>query len=223
MVVINRQTHQPHYICNSRPDPALALQCGLIRCGPVRCCLWDTWWVSATARSHLQPLWPTDTWDTDHATYICSTRPHPALVPPTCLTVWLGHLMSICCGHQSSSAIVFMNHSQQRLSVLNSFVAISIHCSIVGCNPQTHTQESNFYSAKVNRKSAGKSIRKCLRSTWAHVTDWMSCGFTSHSTQNRSFQRRFPQANLLAWYGKTKPNTTKAHIHQSEEMHYNIK
>jgi len=26
-----------------------------------------------------------------------------------------------------------------------------------------------------------------------------------------------PQANLLAWYGKTKPNTTKAHIHQSKE------
>jgi len=30
------------------------------------------------------------------------------------------------------------------------------------------------------------------------------------------------QANLLAWYGKTKPNTTKAHIHQSKEM-YNTK
>jgi len=28
-------------------------------------------------------------------------------------------------------------------------------------------------------------------------------------------------ANLLAWYGKTKPNTTKAHIHQSKEM-YNM-
>jgi len=28
-----------------------------------------------------------------------------------------------------------------------------------------------------------------------------------------------PQANLLAWCGKTKPNTTKAHIHQSKEMH----
>jgi len=27
----------------------------------------------------------------------------------------------------------------------------------------------------------------------------------------------------LAWYGKTKPNTTKAHIHQSEEMYYNTK
>jgi len=30
-----------------------------------------------------------------------------------------------------------------------------------------------------------------------------------------------PKANLLAWYGKTKPNTTKAHIHQSKEMYYN--
>jgi len=30
-----------------------------------------------------------------------------------------------------------------------------------------------------------------------------------------------PQANL--WYGKTKPNTTKAHIRQSKEMYYNTK
>jgi len=30
-----------------------------------------------------------------------------------------------------------------------------------------------------------------------------------------------PQANLLAWYGKTKPNATKAHIHQSKDMYYN--
>jgi len=29
----------------------------------------------------------------------------------------------------------------------------------------------------------------------------------------------FLQANLLAWYGKTKPNTTKAHIHQSKDYH----
>jgi len=29
----------------------------------------------------------------------------------------------------------------------------------------------------------------------------------------------FPQANLLAWYGKN--NTTKAHIRQSKEMYYN--
>ena len=34
----------------------------------------------------------------------------------------------------------------------------------------------------------------------------------------------FPQANLLAWYGKnTKPITTKAHIHQSQETYYSTK
>jgi len=36
----------------------------------------------------------------------------------------------------------------------------------------------------------------------------------------RSFLRR-SQANLLAWYGKTKPNTTIARIHQSKEIYYN--
>ena len=29
------------------------------------------------------------------------------------------------------------------------------------------------------------------------------------------------QANLWAWYGKTKPNATKACIHQSKEMYFN--
>jgi len=32
-----------------------------------------------------------------------------------------------------------------------------------------------------------------------------------------------PQANLLACYGKTKPNTTKAHIHQSKGRYYKRK
>jgi len=32
-----------------------------------------------------------------------------------------------------------------------------------------------------------------------------------------------PQASLLAWYGKTKPNTRKADIHQSKEMYNNTK
>jgi len=31
------------------------------------------------------------------------------------------------------------------------------------------------------------------------------------------------QANLVPWYGKTKPNTTKAHVHQWKEMYYNTK
>jgi len=30
-----------------------------------------------------------------------------------------------------------------------------------------------------------------------------------------------PEANLLAWYGKTNPNITKASIHQSKQMSYN--
>lgn len=32
------------------------------------------------------------------------------LVALTCLTIWLGHLMSICCGHQSLSAMWSKNH-----------------------------------------------------------------------------------------------------------------
>jgi len=28
------------------------------------------------------------------------------------------------------------------------------------------------------------------------MTDWLCCGFTSHSTQNRLFRRRFPSQSL---------------------------
>jgi len=34
--------------------------------------------------------------------------------------------------------------------------------------------------------------------------------------------RDVPQANLLAWYGKTEPNTTNAHVHQSKQMYNKI-
>jgi len=44
----------------------------------------------------------------------------------------------------------------------------------------------------------------------------------SHSTQNKSFGEVL-EANLYAWYGKTKANTTKACIHQSKQMYYNSK
>jgi len=41
----------------------------------------------------------------------------------------------------------------------------------------------------------------------------------SHSTQNRSFRRRSPSQSLgLVGYGKIKPNTTKARIHQSRDI-----
>jgi len=41
--------------------------------------------------------------------------------------------------------------------------------------------------------------------------DRLSCGFTSHSTQNMSFQRRFQSLGLV--WKKTNRNTTKARIH----------
>jgi len=31
------------------------------------------------------------------------------------------------------------------------------------------------------------------------------------------------KANFLVWHGKTKPNTTKAHIHQLKDRYYNTK
>ena len=48
-------------------------------------------------------------------------------------------------------------------------------------------------------------------------------GCMSHSTQNTSFRRRFLKPVSGLGMEKTKPNTTKAHIHQSKEMHCNTK
>jgi len=47
------------------------------------------------------------------------------------------------------------------------------------------------------------------------LIDWLSCGFTSYSAQNRSFWRRFPKP--ISWLGmeKTKPNTTKARFQKT--------
>jgi len=46
-----------------------------------------------------------------------------------------------------------------------------------------------------------------------------------HATNDASHYTKPPtdQTNLSAWYGKTKRNTTKAHIHQSKQMYYNVK
>jgi len=53
------------------------------------------------------------------------------------------------------------------------------------------------------------------------IIDWLKV-FASHLTQNNSFRRHSPSQSLgLVW--KTKPNTTKAHIHQSKEIHYKTK
>jgi len=53
------------------------------------------------------------------------------------------------------------------------------------------------------------------------LIDWVK---VLHPTQHKICHfGDVPQANLLASYGKTKPNTTKAHIHQSKELYNNKK
>jgi len=85
------------------------------------------------------------------------------------------------------------------------------------------------------RPYANKSFAACSKQitmTAPHhsiLTGWMlflipkaAQPAVSHSTQKGPFGD-VPQAKLLAWYGKTKPNTTKASIHQSTEIYCNTK
>jgi len=46
-------------------------------------------------------------------------------------------------------------------------------------------------------------------------TDWLSCGIMSHSTHFTDV----PQGNVLAWYGKAKPNTTHSLIKRNVLQH----
>ena len=73
------------------------------------------------------------------------------------------------------------------------------------------------YTLQQNQQQQVVNVIGSKATLLLHMTDW------SQSTQNRSFQRRFPKP--ISWFGveKTKPNTTKVRIHQSKEMHYNTK
>jgi len=55
----------------------------------------------------------------------------------------------------------------------------------------------------------------------AWLTDWVKVLRPTRHKIGHSGD--VPQANLFAWYGKTKSNTTKARTHQSKEMYYNTK
>ena len=54
-----------------------------------------------------------------------------------------------------------------------------------------------------------------VRTLW--LTDWLSCGFMSHSAQNRSFRRRLPKPVSFSGMKKTQPNTTNVRIHQPKK------
>jgi len=59
-----------------------------------------------------------------------------------------------------------------------------------------------------------------LKST-ASLSYWVNVlGSTRHKIRHFG---DVPEANLLAWYGKTKPNTTNTRIHQSKQMYHNTK
>ena len=93
--------------------------------------------------------------------------------------------------------------------------------------------EKSHINKKVN------TLHHCLHNSHWHQfskalgsrSQWIQC---STKITMMSYELRFyiptqhkighygnvPQANLSAWYGKTKPNTTKASIHQPKEMYY---
>ena len=101
---------------------------------------------------------------------------------------------------------------------------VSVHSRAASCQElstlrsqsRTPCSKSSQWSSRFLRTQIpdGSSVKRINLS----VLDWLSCGFTSHSTQNRSFRRRFPKP--ISWLGmkKTKPNTTKALIHLSKNV-----
>jgi len=91
-----------------------------------------------------------------------------------------------------------------------------------GTAAEKHTWIVNCKSATENPCSAKKlaTVVDATLSDW--LIDWV---VVLRPTQQKiGHFRDGPQDNLLAWYGKTKtkPNTTKAHIHQSKEIQQNI-
>ena len=91
--------------------------------------------------------------------------------------------------------------------------------SAAQCSPSAYKPPPSEYTDP-GPVSLGRyvDIRCSASFSWpcmSNQTHWLGCDFTSHSTQNRSFRRRFPKP--ISWLGieKTKHNTTKACNHQS--------
>ena len=77
-------------------------------------------------------------------------------------------------------------------------------------------------SWRQQRPASEPSWTSAARLHTRYVIDWVVV--LCPTRKNWSLRTCFPQANLLAWRGiKTKPNTTKARIHQSKETNYNTK
>ena len=96
-------------------------------------------------------------------------------------------------------------------------LANTVECPVHGCNaalcqiPLTtcclsvHTEALYIWNySHFSSVTLASSFSKLKLSNhlidW--LSDWLSCGFTSHSTQNKSFRRRFPKP--VSWPGMEK-------------------
>ena len=119
-----------------------------------------------------------------------------------------------------------INHERQRCGLLsNDFDHLFNWYSFlkllqVGTHPKNRifwTVEAVFLQTRRPSHCSTNSVKEKKEIVIDRVKD-----FLSHSTQNMSFWTRSPSQSLgLVW--KTEPDTTKAHIHQTKEMYYNIK
>ena len=99
-----------------------------------------------------------------------------------------------------------------------------VHIDAKSASLQPSSIEANVLYSYAGRSQAWtKPINQQMDELTKHtsikwmVNDWLSCGFTPHSTQNR-----YPSKTLgLVW--KKLNLTQKAHIRQSKEMYYNTK
>ena len=66
----------------------------------------------------------------------------------------------------------------------------------------------HHHSSSAVQPHCGSAMKPCNEH---RLIDQLSCGFTSHATQNRSFRRRFPKP--ISWHimKQTKPNTKSTH------------
>ena len=104
----------------------------------------------------------------------------------------------------------------------------TMHCrsTVAGSDLHSHTIHSPLQPSRlapIQQRTSTLKMQDCTTTAPFCWTDWLNCGFTSHSTQNRSFRRRLPKPIFSLGMEKTKPNTTKAHCHQSKENVLNTK
>jgi len=119
--------------------------------------------------------------------------------------------------------------------------------SVKGCSSnrqqsaaESSKQEVQYVAVFMMDVSAGSSLQylwHCSLGNWraqnqpTQRQEGQLCNNRVHVVNNQAWLTDrlmghfwdVPQANLLAWYEKTKPNTTKAHIQQSKEMYNNTK